>query len=109
MHSCATPRTRHTRPGRRCIRQRLAWPVPKPTRRSRDGEKLHEELALDAETIRESRHPDIRIWGLATPEPAWVEAMLESLEPSRLGRDGAVVAELVRGLVPERPTAAHAA
>jgi FlaA1/EpsC-like NDP-sugar epimerase len=75
----------------------------------RPGEKLHEELALDAETIRESRHPDIRIWGLATPEREWVESMLDALEPGRIGRDGTAVAELIRGLVPERPTAANAA
>ncbi len=75
----------------------------------RPGEKLYEELALDAETIRESRHPDIRIWGLATPEPEWIASMLSALEPGGLGRDGAAVAELVRSLVPERPTAAHAA
>jgi len=70
---------------------------------ARPGEKLFEELALDAETIRESRHPDIRIWGLPTPEPHWVEAMVETLAPSRRSRDAGKVAALVRELVPERP------
>jgi FlaA1/EpsC-like NDP-sugar epimerase len=72
----------------------------------RPGEKLYEELALDAETIRESRHPDIRIWGLPTPDPSWVTSMLETLAPNRRSRDGARVAALVRDLVPERPTVA---
>ncbi len=76
----------------------------------RPGEKLYEELALDAETIRESRHPDIRIWGLPTPDPEWVRSMVETLAPSRRSRDGVRVAALVRELVPERPTTAvHAA
>jgi len=68
----------------------------------RPGEKLFEELALDAETIRESRHPDIRIWGLAAPDPAWIERMITTLAPSRRSRDAAGVAQLVRELVPER-------
>ncbi|MFM1868558.1 MAG: UDP-N-acetyl-alpha-D-glucosamine dehydratase [Planctomycetota bacterium] len=72
----------------------------------RPGEKLYEELALDAETIRESRHPDIRIWGLPTPDSSWVASMLETLAPNRRSRDGARVAALVRELVPERPSVA---
>ena len=75
---------------------------------ARPGEKLFEELALDAETIRESRHPDIRIWGLSTPEPRWVEEMLATLAPSRRSRDAAKVAALVRELVPEAPVGAAA-
>lgn len=68
---------------------------------ARPGEKLFEELALDAETIRESRHPDIRIWGLATPDARWIDQMLDTLAPSRRSRDGAKVAAQVRSLVPE--------
>ena len=63
---------------------------------ARPGEKLFEELALDAETIRESRHPDIRIWSLPVPDPAWIDSMLEALAPSRRCRDSAKVAALVR-------------
>ncbi|MFM7051700.1 MAG: polysaccharide biosynthesis protein [Planctomycetota bacterium] len=74
----------------------------------RPGEKLFEELALDAETIRESRHPDIRIWGLAVPDAAWIERMLSTLAPSRRSRDAAGVAQLVRELVPERAQASAA-
>jgi FlaA1/EpsC-like NDP-sugar epimerase len=68
----------------------------------RPGEKLYEELALDAETIRETRHPDIRIWGLTPPSARWVDEMLEKLEPSRRSRDASSVAAQVRELVPER-------
>ncbi|MFM7133203.1 MAG: polysaccharide biosynthesis protein [Planctomycetota bacterium] len=75
----------------------------------RPGEKLYEELALDAETIRQSRHPDIRIWGLPVPDPSWVESMLARLEPSRRSRDAAAVASLVRELVPERANTVAAA
>jgi len=76
---------------------------------ARPGEKLYEELALDAETIRESRHPDIRIWGLAAPEPKWVQSMLEQLTPSRRSRDAAKVSTLVRELCPERAKSIAAA
>ncbi|RLS61490.1 MAG: NAD-dependent epimerase/dehydratase family protein [Planctomycetota bacterium] len=71
----------------------------------RPGEKLYEELALDAEVIHETRHPDIRSWGLPMPDAAWVNAMVATLEPNRRSRDAAKVAALVRELVPER---AHA-
>jgi FlaA1/EpsC-like NDP-sugar epimerase len=71
---------------------------------ARPGEKLYEELALDAETIRESRHPDIRIWALPRPDPAWIASMLEQLMPSRRSRDAAKVSTLVRELCPERST-----
>ena len=70
---------------------------------------LYEELALDAETIRESRHPDIRIWGLAAPEPKWVQSMLEQLTPSRRSRDAVKVSTLVRELCPERAKSIAAA
>ena len=70
---------------------------------ARPGEKLFEELALDAETIRESRHPDIRIWGLPTPDATWIDEMIRTLAPSRRSRDAAKVAALVRELVPEAP------
>jgi FlaA1/EpsC-like NDP-sugar epimerase len=76
---------------------------------ARPGEKLFEELALDAETIRESRHPDIRIWSLPVPDPAWIDSMLDALAPSRRCRDSAKVAALVRELTPERAADAAAA
>ena len=75
----------------------------------RPGEKLHEELALDAESIRPSRHPHVRIWGLPVPDPAWIEAMIGRLSPTRRSRDAAAVASLVREMVPEPGAAASAA
>ena len=72
----------------------------------RPGEKLFEELALDAETIHETRHPDIRIWGLPTPQSSFIERMLTTLAPQRRSRDGAQVARVVRELVPEAPVGA---
>ncbi|MDI9403471.1 MAG: polysaccharide biosynthesis protein [Limnohabitans sp.] len=74
----------------------------------RPGEKLYEELALDAETIRASRHPDIHIWGLPTPDAASITHMIDTLSPNRRSRDAARVAAIVRELVPERPNAAAA-
>jgi FlaA1/EpsC-like NDP-sugar epimerase len=76
---------------------------------ARPGEKLYEELALDAETIRESRHPDIRIWALPTPDSAWIQSMLDQLTPSRRSRDAVKVSTLVRELCPERSKATAAA
>ena len=73
---------------------------------ARPGEKLFEELALDAETIHETRHPDIRIWGLPTPQSSFIERMLTTLAPQRRSRDGAQVARVVRELVPEAPVGA---
>ncbi len=73
---------------------------------ARPGEKLFEELALDAETIHETRHPDIRIWGLPTPQSSFIERMLTALAPQRRSRDGAQVARVVRELVPEAPVGA---
>jgi FlaA1/EpsC-like NDP-sugar epimerase len=69
----------------------------------RPGEKLYEELALDAETIRASRHPDIHIWGLPTPDAAFITHMMDTLSPNRRSRDAVRVASIVRELVPERP------
>ncbi len=73
---------------------------------ARPGEKLFEELALDAETIQETRHPDIRSWGLPTPDAAYIDRMLSTLAPQRRSRDGTQVARVVRELVPEAPVGA---
>jgi FlaA1/EpsC-like NDP-sugar epimerase len=67
----------------------------------RPGEKLFEELALDRESIRPTRHPDIRIWGLPNPEPTAVAAMLHELHPNRRPKDARQLVELVKRHVPE--------
>ncbi len=45
----------------------------------RPGEKLFEELAFDAEAMRPTRHADINIWLVPSPEVRYVEAMLRGL------------------------------
>jgi len=68
---------------------------------TRPGEKLFEELALDRESIRPTRHADIRIWGLPAPDPHAVTQCLHELSPERRPRDAASLAELIRRHVPE--------
>ncbi len=73
---------------------------------ARPGEKLHEQLAYDAEAVRPTAHPDIRLWSQPAPTSAFIEGLLAVLAPDR--RDTAAVAETVRRLVhmPPRPAAA---
>ncbi|MBL9120567.1 MAG: polysaccharide biosynthesis protein [Phycisphaerae bacterium] len=73
----------------------------------RPGEKLFEELALDRESVRPTRHPDIRIWGLPTPEPTAVAAMLHDLAPHRRPKDAKQVVEAIRRHVPEAQVSAY--
>jgi FlaA1/EpsC-like NDP-sugar epimerase len=74
----------------------------------RPGEKLFEELALDRERIHPTRHPDIRIWGLPTPEPTAVAAMLHDLAPARRPKDAKQLVDVIRAHVPEAQTSAYA-
>ena len=67
----------------------------------RPGEKLFEELALDGESIRPTRHPGIRIWGLPDPDPAAISRLLGELAPDRRPSDPAAIAALIRRHVPE--------
>lgn len=70
----------------------------------RPGEKLFEELAFDAEAMRPTRHPDINIWELPTPDEQFIEQVLSQLSPARRSRDEAALAAQIRGLVPESAT-----
>jgi FlaA1/EpsC-like NDP-sugar epimerase len=74
----------------------------------RPGEKLHEELAFDAEAMRPTRHDDINIWMLPTPEPALVNEMLTALSVRNRPSDPDALVAVIRRLVPEmrRPVAA---
>ncbi|UCD74524.1 MAG: polysaccharide biosynthesis protein [Phycisphaerales bacterium] len=74
----------------------------------RPGEKLHEELAFDAEAMRATQHADINLWLLEEPPEEIIGGILASLSPSGRSADPEEVAELIRGLVPEmvRPAAA---
>ena len=75
---------------------------------ARPGEKLHEQLAFDAEAMRPTRHPDINIWMLQQPEDEAVGAMLAQLSPAFRCPDPIILAETVRRLVPkmQQPIAA---
>jgi FlaA1/EpsC-like NDP-sugar epimerase len=71
---------------------------------ARRGEKLHEELAFDAEAMRPTRHPDINIWEVPPPDADYLDAMVADLTGwasySHVG-GSAAVAEAVRRWLPE--------
>ncbi len=67
----------------------------------RPGEKLFEELAMDSESIRPTRHPDIRIWGLPDPEPTAVAAMVKDLHVDHRPKDAKALIAAIRQHVPE--------
>jgi FlaA1/EpsC-like NDP-sugar epimerase len=79
----------------------IAYTGPRP------GEKMHEELAYDAEAMRPTAHPDINIWKLSTPGDQYVDTMLKQLGPRDRRIDPAALARLIRQAVPEmRPPVA---
>jgi FlaA1/EpsC-like NDP-sugar epimerase len=53
---------------------------------ARAGEKLHEELWADNETVSETPHPKIRLVTGPTVDPTWLDDELAELE--RLVEDG---------------------
>jgi FlaA1/EpsC-like NDP-sugar epimerase len=67
----------------------------------RPGEKLHEQLAFDAESMRPTRHPDINIWMLPAPDRRYIERMVATLDPATRPAEPAAVAAAIRQLVPE--------
>jgi FlaA1/EpsC-like NDP-sugar epimerase len=75
---------------------------------ARPGEKLHEELAYDAEAVRPTGHPDIGLWEQPAPTAALIDHVVGELTDRRGSPRPAVVAETVRRLVGEtrRPAAA---
>ena len=74
----------------------------------RPGEKLHEELAFDAEAMRPTRHPDIHIWELQPPSEAAVVQMISQLSPGSRSRDSVALAAQIRRLIPESAVQAAA-
>ncbi len=74
----------------------------------RPGEKLHEELACDAQSLLDTRHPDIHVWMLPAPNPNEVQEMIQRLSPLRRSDDPKAVARIIRELIPEmrQPVAA---
>jgi FlaA1/EpsC-like NDP-sugar epimerase len=75
---------------------------------ARPGEKLHEELAFDAEAMRPTRHPDINIWEIPAPDEEFIRTMLDRLSPKKRWADPNALAHEIRGLIPEiqQPVAA---
>jgi FlaA1/EpsC-like NDP-sugar epimerase len=67
---------------------------------ARPGEKLHEELAFDAECMESTRHPDINVWLQPEPEERLIKDMLCALSPEVRDPDAALVAEAIRRVVP---------
>ncbi len=67
----------------------------------RPGEKLFEELVLDAECMKATRHPDINIWALSEPDPQHVAIMTRELAKTARPRDSEELAAEIRRLVPE--------
>ncbi|MHC5114130.1 MAG: polysaccharide biosynthesis protein [Planctomycetota bacterium] len=68
---------------------------------ARPGEKLHEELALAAECLRPTRHPDISVRELSPPDGADVGDLLATLAPEARTHDPRELADVIRGQVPE--------
>lgn len=64
----------------------------------RPGEKMHEELAGEGAPIRPSEHPDIFIWELPPPDPAFVQHMLNRLSATSWQDRPAALAQLIRTL-----------
>jgi FlaA1/EpsC-like NDP-sugar epimerase len=69
---------------------------------ARPGEKLHEELSVEADCMVPTGHPDVARWKLAAPTPKQVDEMLTALDPERTRRDAENVIEAIWRLVPER-------
>jgi FlaA1/EpsC-like NDP-sugar epimerase len=67
----------------------------------RPGEKLFEELRLDHESIRPTRHPDIHVWGIDAPDAGQVADILERCSAERRPAEPQALVELLRRLVPE--------
>lgn len=75
---------------------------------TRPGEKIHEELAYAAESLKPSRHEGIRCWAGLLPsgstmpdEGVDVARMLRSLETACETRDPGLVLAALRRIVPE--------
>ncbi|MEM7229537.1 MAG: polysaccharide biosynthesis protein [Planctomycetota bacterium] len=75
----------------------------------RPGEKLHEELAFDAESMRPTRHPDINIWLVPGVDDAFIGQMIDALRPGRRP-EGSALSSLVHQFVRQAdgmPPAVH--
>lgn len=74
---------------------------------ARPGEKLHEELAYAAESLRPTGHPGIRTWagpGFGENDVARVHDMVAELAGLRFSSDRAAMLAAIRRYVPEMRT-----
>ncbi|MDY7110613.1 MAG: polysaccharide biosynthesis protein [Planctomycetota bacterium] len=70
---------------------------------ARPGEKLHEQLAFDAECMEPTRHADINIWRLPSPDEGLIKDILSALSPELRQPDAAVLADQIRRLARSTP------
>ncbi len=68
---------------------------------ARPGEKLHEQLAYEAEDLRPTSHAGIMAWCGDSPEDTDVEAMLTDLDEARHAEDRGPALETLRRYVPQ--------
>ena len=68
---------------------------------SRPGEKLHEQLAYDAEQLAETGMPGIHTWAGHLPDDFDLDTLVEDLAAVRASRDREAVIETIRSHVPE--------
>lgn len=67
----------------------------------RPGEKLHEDLAHDPISLRETVVEGVLEWSGRAPDRAWVDEMLISLDEAQSIDDPEVVIDRIGGFVPE--------
>lgn len=68
---------------------------------ARPGEKLHEELAYDAEQLTPTNFPGIHTWAGHLPDDFDLDALVADLAAVRASRDREAVVEAIRAHVPE--------
>ena len=73
---------------------------------ARPGEKLHEELAYDAEQLAETGMPGIHTWAGYLPDDFDLDTLVKDLSSVRASRDREAVIEALRTHVPEMSTRA---
>jgi FlaA1/EpsC-like NDP-sugar epimerase len=67
----------------------------------RPGEKLYEELSIRGENMLQTRHPKIAIWRSQPANNAYVQKMIDELEPLQHCTDRQTVLFALKQFVPE--------
>lgn len=84
-----------------CAAWGVAGEAPIVLTGARPGEKLHEELAYDAEQLAETGFAGIHTWAGHLPDDFDLEALVTDLGAVRASRDREAVIEAIRAHVPE--------